>query len=388
MLRLDALTIAGLTGTHNDAHSPARSDATLGSIQDSDKESSGGSSILSDELGDIEFTDEEDEEVETITPPPALRDGRLTPHDGEGSCTIDSRSSGGGGSGYIADREGEAAAASAAAASVAAEEAVREEYGGRAIEGRGSAGGGASSSSSAQGSYRSSPPLSLPPSSAAAGGGNRSAGVSAATPTRTARNSLSSPSHGGDVESASKGAWPLRGDAPAGAHAAPARLSSATGQVADRYSQRTNRDASSKANTSGLARSRGGATAAVASTAVSGGDSGGGVSPRAGGAVPTATCKVLVVGNAKCGKSSIISRFVSDRFSADYNSTVGADYAMKDVSLEGGRQVREGYDDSFLSRLAAEASHALVAPPQLELVYYFAGRTSEMFADIACRSFS
>ncbi|CAN0568378.1 unnamed protein product, partial [Ectocarpus sp. 12 AP-2014] len=47
--------------------------------------------------------------------------------------------------------------------------------------------------------------------------------------------------------------------------------------------------------------------------------------------------KVLVVGNAKCGKSSIISRFVSNRFSSDYNSTVGADYAMKDVSLENGQ---------------------------------------------------
>lgn len=57
--------------------------------------------------------------------------------------------------------------------------------------------------------------------------------------------------------------------------------------------------------------------------------------------VPTITCKVLVVGNAKCGKSSIISRFVSNRFSPDYNSTVGADYAMKDVALNDGRRVGE-----------------------------------------------
>ncbi|CAN0172307.1 unnamed protein product, partial [Laminaria digitata] len=55
------------------------------------------------------------------------------------------------------------------------------------------------------------------------------------------------------------------------------------------------------------------------------------------------TCKVLVVGNAKCGKSSIISRFVNDRFSSDYNSTVGADYAMKDVHLRDGRQVCRSY---------------------------------------------
>lgn len=55
--------------------------------------------------------------------------------------------------------------------------------------------------------------------------------------------------------------------------------------------------------------------------------------------MPTVTCKVLVVGNAKCGKSSIISRFVSNRFSPDYISTVGADYAMKDVALADGRRV-------------------------------------------------
>lgn len=56
------------------------------------------------------------------------------------------------------------------------------------------------------------------------------------------------------------------------------------------------------------------------------------------------TCKVLVVGNAKCGKSSIISRFVSNRFSPEYNSTVGADYAMKDITLAGGRRVRFALD--------------------------------------------
>lgn len=55
---------------------------------------------------------------------------------------------------------------------------------------------------------------------------------------------------------------------------------------------------------------------------------------------PTVTCKVIVVGNAKCGKSSIISRFVNDSFSHEYVSTVGADYAMKDVELEDGRLVR------------------------------------------------
>ncbi|CAM9528132.1 unnamed protein product [Choristocarpus tenellus] len=56
--------------------------------------------------------------------------------------------------------------------------------------------------------------------------------------------------------------------------------------------------------------------------------------------VPTATCKILVVGNAKCGKTSIIRRFVSDSFCVTYNSTVGADYAMKDLTVQGGERVR------------------------------------------------
>ncbi|CAN0172316.1 unnamed protein product, partial [Laminaria digitata] len=77
MMRLDALTIAGLTGGARSSsavgagvavgsgastsrgggfRSPARSDATLSSIEDSFK---GGSSVLSDELGEIVFTDDE-----------------------------------------------------------------------------------------------------------------------------------------------------------------------------------------------------------------------------------------------------------------------------------------------------------------------------------------
>lgn len=56
-------------------------------------------------------------------------------------------------------------------------------------------------------------------------------------------------------------------------------------------------------------------------------------------AIPTVTCKILVVGNAKSGKSSIINRFVNDRFMANYSSTVGLDYAMKDVPRGDGNKV-------------------------------------------------
>ncbi len=39
--------------------------------------------------------------------------------------------------------------------------------------------------------------------------------------------------------------------------------------------------------------------------------------------------KVLVVGNAKCGKTSVIKRFVSGTFSDAYKTTVGADFTKK-----------------------------------------------------------
>lgn len=41
--------------------------------------------------------------------------------------------------------------------------------------------------------------------------------------------------------------------------------------------------------------------------------------------------KVLVVGNSKCGKSSIIRRFAEDTFQDQYTVTVGADYSKKVV---------------------------------------------------------
>lgn len=41
----------------------------------------------------------------------------------------------------------------------------------------------------------------------------------------------------------------------------------------------------------------------------------------------TVQMKVLVVGDTKCGKTSIIQRFAYDKFAEEYETTVGADYA-------------------------------------------------------------
>ena len=42
--------------------------------------------------------------------------------------------------------------------------------------------------------------------------------------------------------------------------------------------------------------------------------------------------KILIVGNANCGKTSIVERFVSNNFSELYQSTVGADFRKKNLN--------------------------------------------------------
>lgn len=44
--------------------------------------------------------------------------------------------------------------------------------------------------------------------------------------------------------------------------------------------------------------------------------------------------KILIVGNAKCGKSSIIGQYMSKSFKDKYQSTIGAEFARKDILLE------------------------------------------------------
>jgi small GTP-binding protein len=57
-------------------------------------------------------------------------------------------------------------------------------------------------------------------------------------------------------------------------------------------------------------------------------------SSSSGGAAPIKIdkiIKVLVVGNAKCGKSSIIDRYTTHTFDSEYKTTIGADFVRKDV---------------------------------------------------------
>lgn len=49
--------------------------------------------------------------------------------------------------------------------------------------------------------------------------------------------------------------------------------------------------------------------------------------------------KVLVVGNAKCGKTSLVRRFTKGEFSDTYNTTIGADFVRKKLTCKDGTEV-------------------------------------------------
>jgi len=50
--------------------------------------------------------------------------------------------------------------------------------------------------------------------------------------------------------------------------------------------------------------------------------------------------KILVIGNSKCGKTSIINRYAKNEFTEDYNITLGADYTRKVVDWGKDQQLR------------------------------------------------
>lgn len=48
----------------------------------------------------------------------------------------------------------------------------------------------------------------------------------------------------------------------------------------------------------------------------------------------TKNMKILILGNAKCGKSSLINRYCNGTFNEKYKTTVGADFIRKDISYK------------------------------------------------------
>merc|ERR1711865_592251 len=54
----------------------------------------------------------------------------------------------------------------------------------------------------------------------------------------------------------------------------------------------------------------------------------------------TTQMKILVMGDAKCGKTSLIQRFANDVFAEEYKKTIGADFCKKTVDLDSNNTVR------------------------------------------------
>lgn len=44
--------------------------------------------------------------------------------------------------------------------------------------------------------------------------------------------------------------------------------------------------------------------------------------------------KILVIGNSYSGKTSIVSRFVQNKFEGNYKATVACDFSMKILKIE------------------------------------------------------
>ena len=45
--------------------------------------------------------------------------------------------------------------------------------------------------------------------------------------------------------------------------------------------------------------------------------------------------KVIILGDSGVGKTSLMHRYVSDKFSQQYKATIGADFLTKEVSMDG-----------------------------------------------------
>ena len=54
-----------------------------------------------------------------------------------------------------------------------------------------------------------------------------------------------------------------------------------------------------------------------------------------GNADVAATFKLLLIGDSGVGKSSILTRFTDDRFEPDHAATIGVDFKVKVIAVDG-----------------------------------------------------
>ena len=54
--------------------------------------------------------------------------------------------------------------------------------------------------------------------------------------------------------------------------------------------------------------------------------------------------KIIMLGNSSVGKTSIVNRFIGDRFQTDYKATIGPDYQFKLLQMQGNEVRLEVWD--------------------------------------------
>ena len=54
--------------------------------------------------------------------------------------------------------------------------------------------------------------------------------------------------------------------------------------------------------------------------------------------------KIILLGNSSVGKTSLVNRFIGDRFATDYKATIGPDYQFKLLQMQGNEVRLEVWD--------------------------------------------
>jgi len=86
--------------------------------------------------------------------------------------------------------------------------------------------------------------------------------------------------------------------------------------------------------------------------------------------------KFLLIGTTGAGKSSLLMRFVDDKFEANYISTIGVDFKIKTIELEGKRIKLQIWDTAGQERFKTVTNAYFRGSHGIVLVYDITSTTS------------
>ena len=80
--------------------------------------------------------------------------------------------------------------------------------------------------------------------------------------------------------------------------------------------------------------------------------------------------KLILVGNNKVGKSSIIFQFIENKFSEEYLTTISQDKSIKEIKLEDGEKINLKIWDSIGQEEYRNANKILMKLTKIALLVY------------------